>query len=78
MRDWVVGAALMWSDEGLLLVHNRRRGGREDWTPPGGVIEEGEPLIEGLTREVREETGLTVTEWGGPVYEVSCQAPDMG
>ena len=78
MRDWVVGAALMWSDEGLLLVHNRRRGGREDWTPPGGVIEEGEPLIDGLTREVLEETGLTVTEWAGPVYEVSCQAPDMG
>jgi len=78
MRDWVVGAALMWSDDGLLLVRNRRRNGRDDWTPPGGVIEEGEPLLDGLTREVQEETGLIVTEWGGPVYEVRCLAPDMG
>jgi len=78
MREWTVGAGLMLSDDGLLLVHNRRRNGREDWTPPGGVIEEGEPLLEGLTREVQEETGLTVTAWGGPVYEVRCQAPDMG
>ena len=78
MRDWVVGAALMWSDDGLLLVRNRRRNGREDWTPPGGVIEGDEPLLSGLAREVREETGLTVTEWGGPVYEVRCLAPEMG
>jgi 8-oxo-dGTP diphosphatase len=78
MRDWTVGAALMLSDEGLLLVHNRRHNGSEDWTPPGGVIEEGEALLVGLTREVQEETGLTVTEWGGPVYEVRCVAPDMG
>ncbi len=78
MRDWLVGAGLLWSDEGLLLVHNRRRSGREDWTPPGGVIDAGESLLEGLTREVLEETGFTVTDWGGPVYEVRCQAPDMG
>lgn len=78
MRDWIVGAALMWSEEGLLLVHNRRRNGREDWTPPGGVIEPGEPLLDGLTREVQEETGFAVSEWGGPVYEVRCLAPDMG
>jgi 8-oxo-dGTP diphosphatase len=78
MRDWVVGGALLWSEGGLLLVHNRRRNGHEDWTPPGGVIDEGESVLEGLTREVFEETGFTVTEWGGPLYEVSCRAPEMG
>jgi 8-oxo-dGTP diphosphatase len=78
MRDWVVGGALILSDEGVLLVQNRRRNGSHDWTPPGGVIDEGESLIEGLTREVEEETGLRVTEWAGPVYEVRCEAPDMG
>lgn len=78
MRDWVVGAALMWSDDGLLLVHNRRRNGRHDWTPPGGVIEPDEAVLAGLEREVQEETGLTVTGWGGPVYEVRCFAPEMG
>ena len=78
MRDWVVGGALIVSDDGLLLVRNRRRNGSHDWTPPGGVIDDGESLIEGLTREVEEETGLRVTEWAGPVYEVRCEAPDMG
>lgn len=66
------------SDAGLLLVQNRRRNGSHDWTPPGGVIDDGESLIEGLTREVREETGLQVLEWAGPVYEVRCEAPDLG
>ncbi len=78
MRDWVVGGALILSDGAVLLVRNRRRNGSHDWTPPGGVIDEGETLLEGLTREVEEETGLRVTEWAGPVYEVRCEAPDMG
>ncbi len=78
MRDWVVGGALIVSDEGLLLVQNRRRNGSHDWTPPGGVIDPGETLLGGLTREVEEETGLRVTEWAGPVYEVTCEAPQLG
>lgn len=64
--------------EGLLLVQNRRHGGHIDWTPPGGVIDEGEDLLEGLTREVREETGLDVVSWSGPLYRISVIAPDMG
>lgn len=80
MRAWLVGSALIEGTGGLLLVRNRRRGGRHDWTPPGGVIEAeaGESLIDGLVREVREETGLTVTEWAGPVYEIAAEAPDLG
>jgi len=78
MRDWVVGGALILRDERLLLVQNRRRNGSHDWTPPGGVIDPGESLIDGLTREVREETGLEVRQWAGPIYEVRCEAPDLG
>jgi 8-oxo-dGTP diphosphatase len=78
MHDWVVGGALIVSEDGVLLVQNRRRNGSHDWTPPGGVIDEGESLLEGLTREVEEETGLRVTKWAGPVYEVRCVAPDLG
>jgi 8-oxo-dGTP diphosphatase len=48
-----------------------------DWSPPGGVIDAGESVVEGLTREVEEETGLRVTRWRGPVYEVSAEAPDL-
>jgi 8-oxo-dGTP diphosphatase len=71
---------LVESDAGLLLVQNRRRNGSFDWSPPGGVIEvaDGESVVDGLTREVEEETGLRVTEWAGPLYEVQAHAPDLG
>lgn len=80
MREWVVAGGLVEGPQGLLLVRNRRRNGTHDWTPPGGVIEvaSGESVVDGLTREVREETGLTVTAWEGPVYEVEAVAEDMG
>lgn len=64
--------------QGVLLVRNRRRDGSFDWSPPGGVIDPGESVIEGLTREVLEETGLEVTRWSGVVYEILASAPDMG
>ncbi len=78
MREWLVGGGLILGDDGLLLVRNRRRNGRDDWSPPGGVIDAGETLLAGLTREVEEETGVIVTAWRGPVYEVEVEAPGLG
>jgi 8-oxo-dGTP diphosphatase len=78
MHEWLVGGALIDGPEGLLLVQNRRRNGNLDWSPPGGVIDEGETLLEGLAREVVEETGLVVTEWEGPIYEITADAPGLG
>ncbi len=77
MREWLVAGALVECESGLLLVQNRRRDGSIDWTPPGGVIDPGESLIGGLTREVAEETGLTVHRWSDPVYEIAAHAPDL-
>lgn len=74
-----MAGALVEGTDGLLLVQNRRRNGRVDWTPPGGVIDPEDPsLISGLTREVEEETGLIVHDWLGPVYAVRAVAPDLG
>src|SRR5688572_25075625 len=80
MRAWVVAGGLVEGPDGLLLVQNRRRDGSLDWSPPGGVIEvaDGESVRVGLTREVEEETGIRVTEWIGPVYEVEAVAAEMG
>ncbi len=78
MREWLVGGAVIETAEGVLLVRNRRRNGDLDWTPPGGVIDEGEELLAGLAREVQEETGLVVTDWTGPLYEIVAEAPGLG
>jgi len=81
VREWLVAGGLVERDDGrLLLVQNRRRDGSLDWTPPGGVIEvhAGEDVVDGLTREVEEETGITVVEWDGPLWRVEAAAPAMG
>lgn len=78
MRAWTVAGGLIELEGRLLLVQNQRRDGSLDWTTPGGVIDPGESLIEGLTREVEEETGLAVTGWEGPLWAVEAEAPDMG
>ena len=78
MKSWLVAGAVIEGPEGLLLVANRRRGGVIDWSTPGGVIDEGETVLEGLTREVSEETGLTVTDWDGLLYGIEVSAPELG
>ncbi|MCU1455861.1 MAG: ADP-ribose pyrophosphatase [Acidimicrobiales bacterium] len=78
MRAWLVGGAVIEGPQGVLLVQNRRRDGLVDWSPPGGVIDHGEELLDGLAREVVEETGLRVHAWEGPVYEIEAVAPGLG
>jgi len=77
MRSWAVAGGVICNSDQILMVHNHRRGGRTDWSTPGGVIDDGETILEGLTREVEEETGLIVPDWTGPLYTVSAEAVDM-
>jgi 8-oxo-dGTP pyrophosphatase MutT (NUDIX family) len=83
MRNWVVGGALIprvggVEIGGLVLVGNRRRDRTLEWTPPGGVIDRGESIRQGLEREVFEETGLTVAGWAELRYSVVVEAPQLG
>ncbi|HUI75987.1 MAG TPA: NUDIX hydrolase [Candidatus Acidoferrum sp.] len=57
----IVGVGGVVIEEGRTLLI--RRGGeplRGRWSIPGGTLEVGETLLEGVEREMLEETGLTV------------------
>ncbi len=51
-------AAAVVREDGRILAIQRRDNAH--WEPPGGVLELGETIEDGLRREVREETGLEV------------------
>jgi 8-oxo-dGTP diphosphatase len=57
-RHSVSVAGIVIDDHGRALLIQRRDNHR--WEPPGGVLELGETIHDGLRREVREETGLDV------------------
>jgi 8-oxo-dGTP pyrophosphatase MutT (NUDIX family) len=74
-----VAGAVLEHEGKLLLVCNRRRDGSLDWSTPGGVIDATDAtVVDGLTREVCEETGLRVSKWEGPLYRVTAVALDLG
>ncbi len=54
-----VGALILRRNE-ILLVERGRQPLKGYWSVPGGVLEVGERIEEGVCREVLEETGLTV------------------
>jgi 8-oxo-dGTP diphosphatase len=47
-------------DDRALLVRRAREPALGEWTIPGGLLEVGETLAEGVAREIGEETGLIV------------------
>jgi 8-oxo-dGTP diphosphatase len=54
-----VGGVVIARDEALLI----RRGSeplKDQWSIPGGTLELGETLCDGVARELREETGIEV------------------
>jgi 8-oxo-dGTP diphosphatase len=58
-----VGAIIEDGKGGILLVkHKPERGGfwQGKWICPGGELELGETIGEGIKREVKEETGLDI------------------
>lgn len=58
--------AVIFNNEEVVLVKRGKEPGYGKWSIPGGAVELGETLKEGLLREIREETGLEV-EIGGIV-----------
>jgi 8-oxo-dGTP diphosphatase len=59
-RPFLAVSAVIARDGRILVVRRARPPARGLFTLPGGVVEAGEGLVEALTREVREETGLAI------------------
>ncbi len=63
-----IGALIVGPSGRVLLIRTHKWGDR--WGVPGGKVDWGESLLQAVHREVREETGLQLSEvrWG-PVQE---------
>lgn len=78
MKSFAVAGAVLKQDAGFLWVCNRRKNGRTDWSPPGGIIDPGEQPLQALTREVVEETGLQIQSYGSLLYRVQVDFEPLG
>lgn len=62
----------------ILVVANRRRGDKVNWSLPGGLVGRGESYREALTREFKEETGLLVDGWSDLLYSTRVKERNRG
>ncbi|MFX0087251.1 MAG: NUDIX hydrolase [Candidatus Hodarchaeota archaeon] len=61
-RPWVSAHTIIFNQDGEILLTKRAAPPKANyWFPPGGVIDLGETVIEGLSREILEETSITIT-----------------
>ena len=59
-RPYLAVSAAIVRDGHVLVVQRARAPAKDLFTLPGGVVECGETLLEAVTREVQEETGLAI------------------
>lgn len=59
-RPFLGVGALIFENDRLLLVERGHEPLKGYWSLPGGILETGETLEEGIRREVLEETGLEI------------------
>lgn len=69
MEVKLMNMCMIYNQKGQVLVQDRKK---EDWKGlafPGGKVEANESIIESTIREIKEETGLHITELQGCGYK---------
>jgi 8-oxo-dGTP diphosphatase len=57
----LLALAILHAQDNLILVQEHHPAGVSPyWVVPGGLVEAGEPIIDALMREVREEAGVQI------------------
>ena len=59
-RPYLGIGALIFDGDRILMVERGHEPLKGWWSLPGGILEPGETLANGIRREVREETGLEI------------------
>lgn len=60
MKNYIITAALIYRGEKIMLIdHGPEFGSNNYWCLPGGTVDSTETALDGMLREVKEETGLT-------------------
>ncbi len=74
----VVSALIRRGHEVLLVEQQWPKAPAPAWTLPGGIVEADEMVLEALSREVWEETGLVVLDPGRLLYVLQYYNPEKG
>jgi len=69
-----IRAAAIIVENGRILLEKHAKDGREYWVLPGGGVDVGETLSDGLRRELREEIGLQLTEAPLRLFKLAASA----
>ncbi|WP_394239990.1 Nudix family hydrolase [Halopseudomonas laoshanensis] len=77
MRRIHVMAAVIRRADGCILIAKRPDAAHQGglWEFPGGKLEEGEPRLDGLARELQEELGIQITN-AHPLIDIRHDYPD--
>ena len=72
---FVSAAGLVYKDGKVLLIRSERRG----WEFPGGVVEQGEEILDALKREIYEESGIMAEpQFLAGIYQRLTMKPGYG
>ncbi len=69
-------SGMTWNSSDRLLLISQGRPESPRWMLPGGGVEGGEALMEALSREISEETGMNEHRINDPVAMIESIAPE--